>query len=170
MKKQNYLLAGLVTILLIGILSISGCVGDQIPPAVTGGDTLSAPVVPGTPTSGIPTGGGTGDGLPLVDLTSGTEGIARYPGSVMLSSSTTILPQGAYITNSYGTAASIDTVDTWYRDMLENAGWEFAMEYSEEGSTNITYIKDDAKKNVNINISTLENEYTHIVVIYMAEE
>ena len=127
MKKQNYLLAGLVTVLLIGVLSISGCVGDQTPPATTGGDTISAPTIPGI-TPSIPISGGTGDALPLLDVTSTTEFVARYPGSVMLYQSTMVLPEeGNHTTITYGTAASIDTIEAWYRDMLENSGWEFVM-------------------------------------------
>ncbi len=128
MQTRNYLIAGLITMLLIAILSTSGCVGEQssLPPTTTGGGD---------------TGGGTGEGLPLSDLVSATEFITRYPGSVMLYYSTLELPEGAYITNMYGTAASVDTVEAWYRDMLESSGWKFVMEMGAEGGRSITYIK-----------------------------
>ena len=176
MQTQNYLTAGLMTMLLIGILSTSGCIGGQTSPITTGdGDgTLPGITTPGTPTPGIPTNGGakdTGAGLPLTDQASTTEPVTRYPGSVMLYQSTMVLPEeGDYRTITYGTTVSIDTVETWYRDMLENSGWEFAMEFSDQGTKSITYIKEDTQESVYIDISTLENEYTSIIVIYMKKE
>ena len=166
MQIQNYLTAGLMTILLIAILSASGCVGGQpsLPSTTTGGGETGGGAVTGN-------GGATEDGLPLTDLTSTTEFVARYPGSVMLYHSTMELPEGAYVTIMYGTAASTGTVEAWYRDMLESSGWEFAMETSDEGGKNITYIKEDTQENVSILLGQSE-EYasTSVTVIYMKTE
>ena len=164
MQTQNYLTAGLMTILLIGILFTSGCVNIEAPSGTTGGGGAGG----GTATDN----GGTGEGgLPLTDQTSTTEAVARYPGSVMLYQSTMVLPEeGDYVTITYGTTASVDTVETWYRDMLESDEWEFAMEFSDQGGKSITYIKEDTQENVHITFSASENEYTSIIVIYMKTE
>lgn len=154
MQRQNYLIAGLITALLIGVLLISGC--PQIPPTNGG-----APPANG----GAPPADG---GLPLVDVTSGTEPVARYPGSIMLANMKTTYPEGAgfSLLISYGTAASIDTVGTWYKDMLENAGWEFAGEVEVDGAPTISYLKEDTQESITIILDLDEAGDTYIVITY----
>lgn len=170
MKTQNYLTTGLMTMLLIAILSTSGCVGEQpqIPPTTTGGGDTGGGT--GTGTGQVSGGGTSGGGLPLTDITTGTEPIARYPGSIMvLHSKFTSPEQGSAIQISYATTASTDTVEAWYKDMLAGSGWELVMEYEEADTKSISYSKEDPQAMVTISLSSDAGE-TGIGITYVGEE
>ena len=107
--------------------------------------------------------------LPLTDATSGPESIPRYPESVMLTHSAMIDAQGAYTMIAYGTTADIGTVNSWYNNMQEVAGWETTMEYTEGTIKSIVYNRDDTQETVTITLA-LEDGYTGITVTYTKTE
>jgi len=86
-------------------------------------------------------GEGEEEGLPSSDQASGTEPLTRYPGSVMLSHGTSTYMGYTAVVIEYGTTASVDTVVNWYKTTAL-AGWTSVIEYTEEGATTLSYIKD----------------------------
>lgn len=143
MKKQNYIAISSLAVLLVGVLVTAGCV--QPPGPTNGGVTPS------------------GDGLPLLDQTTGKEPFSRYPGSVMISHlmmEFTDDETGYMI--AYGTAAGASTVADWYRSQLKSGGWAKDMEMQAEGSTNLMYTKN--KESISVGITP--EEYTTISIIY----
>lgn len=110
--------------------------------------------------------GGTANGLPISDQTSGTEPITRYPGSKMLSHSTMTFAEGGFTYLGYATADSVDEVVAWYKNMLESDGWDFFMETSEAGTETLIYMKEDIGESVSMSISLSSEGYTEISITY----
>lgn len=91
--------------------------------------------------------------LPSIDQARGTEPLARYPGSVMLSHGTATFVDGTMVEIGYGTMDSIDTVVNWYKTTAL-AGWTQEMEWTEgiEGGkmTTLKYVKGAKRANITV--------------------
>jgi len=109
MQTQNYLTAGLITILLISVLFISGCGcgcgSEQVPTGTSKGE---------------------GEGLPPTSDVSGKDisDIARYTGSVRIFYGENVRgTTPGTIVVGYLTSESIDTVLDFYQTQLPADGW-----------------------------------------------
>jgi len=116
---RNYLTAGLIAVLLITALSISGCVTTQTGTRTSGGGGVASPV--GGPQVGPEPAGG----APTSDVAGrDISDVTRYTGSVRIFYGENVLGTvPGTIVVGYLTTASIDTVLDFYQTQLPANGW-----------------------------------------------
>lgn len=117
---------------------------------------------------GIPWAGdtsGTDSGGLVGDMASGTELLTRYPGSSMGSHSEMIVPgqvPGYHII--YLTTDSLSEVETWYDNMMGNAGYQSMGSYTQGDTKMLNYNKaGEASAMVSL---TSSEDGTSIYLIY----
>lgn len=157
MKEKNYLTLGLVAILLLGILVTGGCVAHI-------SRLESAPVGPGeTGERGL--GPTVGAELPSTDVTSGTEPLTRYPGSVMIQHVEMGLEEETGFQILYLSRDDVATVADWYKTQLQSEGWAKEMDMTTEGTTMLVYRKDPET----IQVTVSPGEFTSVSILYSIE-
>jgi len=99
------------------------------------------------------------------DMASGTEPFTRYPESIMEAHSEMIVPEQVpgyniiYLTND-----SLSEVETWYNNMMGNAGYQLTGSYAQEDTIIINYNKAEEAP---VLLSITSSEYgTSIYLIY----
>ena len=99
------------------------------------------------------------------DMASGTEPLTRYPGSSMGTHSEMIIPgqvPGYHII--YFTDDSVDEVETWYNNTMENAGYQAMGSYTQEDIKILNYNKE-GEASVMLSLTSSEDG-TSIYFIY----
>lgn len=154
MRTSNYFILALQMLLLLGLLATAGCyfvsTSRMIPHDL-----------------GREGGMGTyvGPALPAADVTSGTEQIARYPGSVMVRYVEMNLEEQTGYRIMYLSEDEAAAVADWYKAQLEADGWGKEMDMTTEGTTMLVYNKGGE----NVQITLSRTEFTSISILYSIE-